>query len=120
VSLFATAPPVNGPALDVKALLEGAENWDWADMEDDFLTPKKPRVKSKVCHSTLRDTLIEALQAAIMPAKRHVKQTCTRCVVDDIREDNSTVYQKVWKLNPARFASWHDSSTDSFRPRTTR
>jgi hypothetical protein len=23
-------------------LLDGAENWDWNDMELDFLTPKKP------------------------------------------------------------------------------
>ncbi|OAX37312.1 Dna2-domain-containing protein [Rhizopogon vinicolor AM-OR11-026] len=69
----------------MKALLEGAENWDWGDMEDDFLTPKKPRVKPKT---------------AVMPAKRYIKQTCTRCVVDDIREDNSVVFQKVWGLKP--------------------
>lgn len=79
-SLSATAPSVNGTALDVKALLEGAESWDWGDMEDDFLTPKKPLVKSgKVA----------------MPAKRHVKETCTRCMVDSVREDSSEIYQKV-------------------------
>lgn len=34
-------------------LLEGAEDWDWADMEADFMTPKKatPR-KQKVCYFT--------------------------------------------------------------------
>lgn len=47
-SLSATAPPINETTLDMKALLEGAENWDWADMEDDFLTPKKPQIKSGV------------------------------------------------------------------------
>ncbi|OJA09597.1 hypothetical protein AZE42_10953 [Rhizopogon vesiculosus] len=45
-------------------------------MEDDFLTPKRPRFKPKT---------------AVMPAKRYIKQTCTCCVVDDIREDNSIV-----------------------------
>ncbi|KAG1738190.1 AAA domain-containing protein [Suillus lakei] len=75
-SLSATAPPVNETALDVKALLEGAENWDWADMEDDFMTPKKPQVKSKT---------------VAMHAQRHAKETCTRCMVNDLREDNSAV-----------------------------
>jgi DNA replication ATP-dependent helicase Dna2 len=28
--------------LDMSMLLDGAENWDWNDMELDFLTPKKP------------------------------------------------------------------------------
>jgi hypothetical protein len=27
---------------DISMLLDGAENWDWNDMELDFLTPKKP------------------------------------------------------------------------------
>ncbi|KAG2362435.1 hypothetical protein BDR07DRAFT_1030989 [Suillus spraguei] len=71
-SLSATIPLVNETALDVKALLEGAENWDWKDMEDDFITPKKPQVKSKT---------------VAMPVKRHTKETCTRCVVDEIRDD---------------------------------
>lgn len=105
LSLSATALPANDTALDMKALLEGAENWDWAEMEDDFLTPKKPRVKTKVRLSSYFATSIEALQTAVMPVKRHIKQTCTRCVVDDIREDNSVVFQKVRKPKPARRAS---------------
>ncbi|KAG2136828.1 Dna2-domain-containing protein [Suillus cothurnatus] len=88
-SLSATSLPVNGTALDVNALLEGAENWDWADMEDDFMTPKKPQVKPG---------------AVAMPVKRHVKETCTRCVVDDVRDDGSEIIQKVLsvRVQPSR------------------
>lgn len=32
---------------DIDALLEGAEGWDWDDMEEDFLSPRK-RKKNKV------------------------------------------------------------------------
>ncbi|KAG1812287.1 Dna2-domain-containing protein [Suillus variegatus] len=32
-----------------------------------------------------------------MPAKLHAKETCTRCVVDDVRVDESAKIQKVWK-----------------------
>lgn len=36
--------------LEISMLLDGAENWDWNDMEADFLTPKKPNV----VHSPLK------------------------------------------------------------------
>ncbi|KAG1804110.1 Dna2-domain-containing protein [Suillus subaureus] len=65
--------------LDVSMLLDGAENWDWNDMEIDFLTPKKSN----------------SPQTVAMPAKRHVKETCTRCLVDDVRDDRSEMIQKV-------------------------
>ncbi|KIK37375.1 hypothetical protein CY34DRAFT_92854 [Suillus luteus UH-Slu-Lm8-n1] len=62
--------------LDISMLLDGAENWDWNDMELDFLTPKKPNCKVAI------------------HARRHVKETCTRCVVDSVREDSSETFQK--------------------------
>lgn len=34
--------------LSISALLEGAETWDWGDMENDFLTPPRKRDKLKV------------------------------------------------------------------------
>ncbi|KAG2336117.1 hypothetical protein BDR05DRAFT_1006149 [Suillus weaverae] len=92
-SLSATAPPINETALDVKALLEGAENWDWADMEADFMTPKKPQVKSRT---------------VAMTANRHAKETCTRCVVDNIRDDRLAVIQKVWKPKAVLIALCHE------------
>ncbi|KIK33580.1 hypothetical protein CY34DRAFT_18278 [Suillus luteus UH-Slu-Lm8-n1] len=39
-SLSATAFPVNGTAPDVKARLEGAESWDWADTNYGLRTNK--------------------------------------------------------------------------------
>lgn len=35
--------------LDAAGLLDGAENWDWSDMESDFLTPKKRCKDIEVC-----------------------------------------------------------------------
>lgn len=37
--------------VDISALLEGAEDWDWDDMNSDLPTPKKasPRKPVKVC-----------------------------------------------------------------------
>ena len=32
---------------DLVMLLDGAENWDWAEMEADFMTPKKKTPSSK-------------------------------------------------------------------------
>lgn len=34
-------------AVDLSILLDGAENWDWADMEADFMTPKKKSASLK-------------------------------------------------------------------------
>lgn len=39
---------------DLSILLDGAENWDWADMEADFMTPKKKTASPrKVSHFVL-------------------------------------------------------------------
>ena len=46
------APPLfsAGDNVDLTALLEGAEDWDWEDMNSDFLSPKKsPRKMIPVC-----------------------------------------------------------------------
>ncbi|KAG2050893.1 hypothetical protein BDR06DRAFT_623100 [Suillus hirtellus] len=34
-------PSSHSNNLDISMLLDGAQNWDWNDMEVDFLTPKK-------------------------------------------------------------------------------
>lgn len=45
----------------IASLLEGAENWDWDDMNDDFMTPKKPSAStygssaSSACSSVSQD-----------------------------------------------------------------
>jgi len=36
-----TRPATHSNDLDISMLLDGAENWDWSEMEADFLTPKK-------------------------------------------------------------------------------
>jgi len=38
---------------DLSTLLDGAENWDWTDMEADFMTPKKKKVGRLVRHPRL-------------------------------------------------------------------
>jgi len=43
-----------------------------------------------------------------MPVKRHVKETCTRCVVDDVRDDGSEIIQKVWKFETAWITLCHE------------
>jgi hypothetical protein len=43
----APARALSSEDVDMEALVHGAEDWDWGDMEADFLTPKKDRtVKS--------------------------------------------------------------------------
>ena len=39
-----SAPKENHADNDLSVLLDGAENWDWTDMEADFMTPKKKTV----------------------------------------------------------------------------
>lgn len=36
-----TQSPKKRASNDLATLLDGAENWDWTDMEADFMTPKK-------------------------------------------------------------------------------
>lgn len=44
-------PRLNPENDDVGSLLEGAEDWDWDDMNSDFLTPKKsPKRRVSVSH----------------------------------------------------------------------
>ena len=68
--------------VDIAALVDGAENWDWDDMESDFLTPKKNRgTKNNVCDEV--DT-------------GYKRETCTRCIIERIVEtDNGGRYEKV-------------------------
>lgn len=37
----ASRPGSHNNNIDISMLLDGAEHWDWNDMEVDFLTPKK-------------------------------------------------------------------------------
>lgn len=40
------ASPSKSPRKEeLSALLDGAEDWDWDDMNSDFLTPKKPKAE---------------------------------------------------------------------------
>ncbi|KAF9222302.1 Dna2-domain-containing protein [Gyrodon lividus] len=65
--------------MDMSALLDGAENWDWEDMANDFLTPKKNGDKAK---------------STIAPAKIYTRTPCTRCIVEVV-EDSSRFGSKV-------------------------
>lgn len=72
--------------LDISMLLDGAENWDWNDMELDFLTPKKPNcvetpMKVSFFHSNMFLILNSAqenprTQAAFCQAVSWCKEIC--------------------------------------------
>lgn len=40
-------------AENVEALLEGAENWDWDDMNADFMTPEAKRINNTMVSYTI-------------------------------------------------------------------
>ncbi|KAG9309432.1 DNA replication factor Dna2-domain-containing protein [Chiua virens] len=65
--------------LSMAALLEGAETWDWEDMESDFLTP---------------GWKCDKLKSMVDPEKVYTRTPSTRCVVEVV-EDNSKFGSKV-------------------------
>ncbi|KAH7929561.1 Dna2-domain-containing protein [Leucogyrophana mollusca] len=74
---------------DLAGLLDGAEDWDWEDMEADFLTPKK--------HSST------AQKPSIPPGKAYARETCTRCTVESVSSDSSdNAFQKVLSVRVHR------------------
>ncbi|KAG6829909.1 hypothetical protein H0H87_009811 [Tephrocybe sp. NHM501043] len=60
--------------VDMAALLEGAEDWDWDDTTSEFLTPKKSPLKKKF---------------GIPSPPSYVPETCTRCVVQCISSEHA-------------------------------
>ncbi|KZT00075.1 Dna2-domain-containing protein [Laetiporus sulphureus 93-53] len=67
--------------VDVAQLLQGAEDWDWDDMNSDFLSPKKDSPKKT---------------AATSGPPRYNPETCTRCVVKEIFEESPhSPFQKI-------------------------
>ncbi|KAF8066980.1 AAA domain-containing protein [Lyophyllum atratum] len=76
--------------VDMAALLEGAENWDWDDMNSDIITPKKSPRKSKTKSNVPQST-------------PYIPETCTRCTVESVTQsDYSEHFQKnlIVKLDP--------------------
>ena len=95
----------NGHSEDMDKLCEGAGDWDWNDMNSDFMTPKKSPVKhAKVSPKYSRThwdsypvqkqyTALDRLPALQTEAQGPSKATppykrepCTRCVVKDVKE----------------------------------
>ena len=73
-------PSITPEDVDMAALVDGAENWDWDDMESDFLTPKKKQ-NCKVS--------VEADPA-------YIRETCTRCIVEKVVDaESGGRYEKV-------------------------
>lgn len=76
--------------VDMAALVDGAESWDWDDMELDFLTPKKERGgKTK----------------ALTPSTEsgYIRETCTRCIVEQVTENE--VNGRLQKVCASRYLS---------------
>lgn len=66
---LACATEVKLEDVDMVSLFDGAESWDWDDMNDDFMSPKK--AKSKV-----RSSIISSMQC--------VKDFFVRCPTRDV------------------------------------
>ncbi|KAH9837999.1 Dna2-domain-containing protein [Rhodofomes roseus] len=72
--------------VDIAELMEGAEDWDWDDMNSDVLSPRRARSPKKT-PSAIR---------VVAPPPAYVPPTRTRCVVKGIEERFSSGYlQKV-------------------------
>ncbi|KAI6019257.1 Dna2-domain-containing protein [Pisolithus microcarpus] len=81
-----TRPPAKGSTahIDLEFLLDGAENWDWDDMESDLLSPDGPPHTAK-SHA---------------PASHaYTSPTCTRCVVRSIEGSSNLDSQKAGVLS---------------------
>ncbi|KAJ7761485.1 DNA replication factor Dna2-domain-containing protein [Mycena maculata] len=64
--------PVTPVDVDMAALLEGAEDWDWSDMNSDFMSPVKKSSPKK---------------SVVQPATpAHVPLQSTRCIVESVSE----------------------------------
>ncbi|KAJ7505308.1 DNA replication factor Dna2-domain-containing protein [Mycena galericulata] len=66
------AKPLTPGDVDMAALLEGAEDWDWSDMNSDFLSPAKKSPPKK------------SVTPPAIPA--HVPLQYTRCIVESVSE----------------------------------
>ncbi|KAJ6585002.1 DNA replication factor Dna2-domain-containing protein [Mycena capillaripes] len=66
-----TQKPISPGDVDMAALLEGAEDWDWSDMNSDFISPVKKSSKKPV------------VQAG---GPVHISLPYTRCTVESISE----------------------------------
>lgn len=76
---------VAGDDVDIAALTQGAEDWNWDDMESDFLTPKKDKEK-KVQSNPVQSG--------------YQRELCTRCVVEEIIESQvGGRFQKVSRFS---------------------
>lgn len=69
--------------LDMAALLEGAEDWDWSDMND-FMTPKKSASPKKPKTTLGLDSPRKPLPHVSL--REYRKEICTRCFVESVSE----------------------------------
>ncbi|KAF5381699.1 hypothetical protein D9615_005608 [Tricholomella constricta] len=93
----AAKPPAPSPSkvfsageVDMTALLEGAEDWDWDDMSPNILTPKQSPVKKKS-------------KMNIPQPLSYTPETCTRCTVESVTQSEyNEPFQKnlIVKLDP--------------------
>lgn len=81
--------------VDMAALVHGAQDWDWGDMEADFLSPKKARKHSLPSFSARPEPGSE-----LKLEPEYFREPCTRCVVEAVveNEDDRGRYHKVRSL----------------------
>jgi DNA replication ATP-dependent helicase Dna2 len=80
------------------ALVDGAEDWDWGEMEADFLTPQK---KKKATMGKSESKVGDGDSAG------YRREPCTRCVVERIVEgDNAGRYENVREINIYLLGLW--------------
>ncbi|KAJ3575988.1 hypothetical protein NP233_g746 [Leucocoprinus birnbaumii] len=72
--------------LDISGLLDGADDWDWDDMND-FMTPQKAASSPKKAKSTPRPALGSPRKPLPqVPKREYQKAVCTRCVVESVSD----------------------------------
>ncbi|KAK7689454.1 hypothetical protein QCA50_007246 [Cerrena zonata] len=69
----------NNHVENIEALLEGAESWDWDDMNSDFMTPEANRIQNAMPE-----------KIGSIPLQEGV--VVTRCIVKEILESSHSVY----------------------------
>jgi DNA replication ATP-dependent helicase Dna2 len=94
---IAKQKPVTPGDVDMAALLEGAEDWDWSDMNSDFISPVKKTTTIPVIQ--VRPPLFLILNHANLHQPGtpvHVSLPYARCLVESVSE--ITVNDRLQKV----------------------
>jgi DNA replication ATP-dependent helicase Dna2 len=99
---------------DLSILLDGAENWDWTDMEADFLTPKKKTVSPNKARTIHRQRSPHKRHRS--PAKPPVTPRRTCSVPSSAVSKHDLNLSLSDLLDGAETWDWQDMESDFLSP----